>query len=147
MVVLICLLAVVGSLPADVHQGYGVLFEDGGVAGNGSCEQSARQSAAANSYNFARIDAPADDTALRGNAGNVTVVGRVDPPLRCGHRVQLLLDGVPAAAPIDTPTFTLVNIDRGTHQLQLRIVDAADTVLFTGEPSTFYLLRHSRLHL
>ena len=112
-----------------------------------SCEHPKQQAKENESlYNLAAIVAPANDTALRSNAGNLTVLGQIDPQLQCGHRVQLVLDGAPAGVPAETAEFSLLNIDRGTHWLQLRIIDATDAVLFVGAPSTFHLLRHSRLH-
>ncbi len=98
------------------------------------------------SYHLAEVVSPANDAAVRSNAGHVTVLGRIDPQPHCGHRVQLLLDGAPAGSLAETPRFSLKNIDRGTHQLQLRIVDTDGTTLFMGKPSSFHLLRHSRLH-
>ena len=76
------------------------------------------------SYTDAVIVSPANDTAVRNNAGNLTVRGQVSPKLASGHRVQLLLDGVPQGAPRRTLEFSLENIDRGTHHLQVRIVDS-----------------------
>ena len=98
------------------------------------------------SYTDAVIISPADDTAVRSNVGNLTVRGQVSPKLESGHRAQLLLDGVPQGAPSRTLEFSLENIDRGTHRLRIRILDVADNPVFSGAPSTFHLLRHSRLH-
>ena len=97
-------------------------------------------------YTLAVVVSPADDEALRGNAGNLTVLTRVDPKLQGGHRLRLLLDGAPRAISGRKPEFHLENIDRGTHSLQLQVIDDSNRVLFTGPPSTFHLLRHSRLH-
>ena len=100
----------------------------------------------AETYAQALIVSPANESAVRSNAGNLTVRARVDPPLREGHRLQLLLDGVPPVAAGRGPSFELENIDRGTHSLQLQVIDEAGRVLFTGLPGTFHLLRRSRLH-
>ena len=97
-------------------------------------------------YIEAAILIPADDAALRDNAGHVQVHGRVRPALAPGHQVQLLLDGTPWGSPQSTADFSLANIDRGTHSLALRILSGKGKPLFTGQPSTFHLLRHSRLH-
>ena len=97
-------------------------------------------------YIGAVIVSPGNDAAVRGNAGNLTVRARIDPQLQNGHRLQLLLDGVPRGVARRMPAFELQNIDRGTHSLQLQILDNAGGVVFTGAPSTFHLLRHSRLH-
>ena len=97
-------------------------------------------------YTHALIVSPVDDSAVRGNAGRLTVLARVDPPLRRGHRLRLLLDGIAQGVADRASTFEVENIDRGTHNLQLQVIDDAGRVLFTGTASTFHLLRHSRLH-
>ncbi len=97
-------------------------------------------------YVGATIVSPEDDAAVRSNAGNLRVLARVDPTLQEEHRLQLTLDGVPEGTVGRETTFELANIDRGTHRLQLLIVDDAGEIVFTGRASTFHLLRHSRLH-
>ena len=97
-------------------------------------------------YTRAAIVFPANDSALRSNAGNLTVRGQIHPGLQGGHRVELLLDGVAWGEPRRTPEFALQNIDRGTHRLQIRIVDGEGKAVFAGAVSTVHLLRHSRLH-
>ena len=101
---------------------------------------------AVDSYTRAEILSPADDAAVRSNAGTLTVLVRVDPQIQDGHRLQLLLDGVSSATAGRKPEFRLENVDRGTRTLQLQIIDDSGHVLFTGPQSTFHLLRHSRLH-
>ena len=97
-------------------------------------------------YTRAVVVSPADDAAVRSNAGNLTVLTHVEPQLQDGHRLQLLVDGTPRGAAGRNPEFHIENVDRGTHSLQLQIVDDSHRILFTGPPSTFHLLRHSRLH-
>lgn len=97
-------------------------------------------------YLSARILFPGQGEALRSNGGEVSVEGRIAPPLRPQHRVQLLLDGAATGPPQVAPRFRLIDLHRGAHGLQLRVVDAAGKVLFVGQPSEFHLLRHSRLH-
>ncbi len=97
-------------------------------------------------YTAAVIVAPANDAAVRSNAGNLTVRGQISPKLESGHHAELLLDGVPQGAPRRIPEFSLENVDRGTHRLEIRIVDSDGQVLFAGAPSIVHLLRHSRLH-
>jgi len=98
------------------------------------------------SYVAADVVFPAHDAAVRSNAGDLTVKAHVEPALAQGHRLQLLLDGVPLGVAQRVPEFPLQNIDRGTHRLQIRIIDEAGETVFTGAASTFHLMRHSRLH-
>lgn len=93
-------------------------------------------------YDTLSITAPAQDTAVRENAGNVTVYTRVEPALREGHEVRMLLDGVPW--PVRSKgAIAMTNIDRGTHSLTAQVVDANDQVLISSDPVTFHMLRIS----
>ena len=97
-------------------------------------------------YASARITAPADGEGLRANSGDFVVQARIEPELRQGHRLRLLLDGNAQGTAQSASAFPLTGIERGEHQLQLQIVDADGSIVFEGEPSTFHLLRHSILH-
>ncbi len=110
------------------------------------CSSPAIGSEDANPYTRISVVAPPDDTALRSNAGNLRVLAEVLPKLKNGHRLQLLLDGEPQGAPVHRSEFLLENIDRGTHELAVRIVDEAGHTVATGAPNTVHILRHSRLH-
>jgi hypothetical protein len=98
------------------------------------------------SYYAIAISSPTEDLAVRDNAGNLTVSVKMDPVLDTsrGHRLQLLMDGSPHASGSHT-SFDLENVDRGTHSLAARVVDADGEVLITSEPVTFHMLRYSKL--
>ena len=100
----------------------------------------------ASGYSSARIISPPDGEALRANSGNFEVRAQIEPDLRQGHHLRLLLDGDPQGAAQASSTFRLTGVERGEHQLRLQIVDDDGGLVFAGEPSTFHLLRHSRLH-
>jgi hypothetical protein len=92
-------------------------------------------------YAALAIVAPAHDEGLRDNAGNVTIVAGVEPDLRPGHLLEILLDGaVVSSGPGNTATLT--EVERGTHTLEARILDDQGTVLITSQPSTFHMLRY-----
>ena len=97
-------------------------------------------------YLSARIISPPDGEALRANSGNFEVRAQIEPDLRQGHHLRLLLDGDPQGTAQASSTFRLTRVERGEHQLRLEIVDDDGGLVFAGEPSTFHLLRHSRLH-
>lgn len=93
------------------------------------------------SYDALEIVSPPNDEAVRENAGNVTIVGNISPGLRIGHRVRLLMDGTVAQEGTQT-SFSLSNVDRGTHTIALEIVDDAGVVLSRSPDSTFHMLRY-----
>lgn len=96
-------------------------------------------------YTELSITAPSHDQAVRENAGNLTVTVASAPALdpALGHQVQILLDGQKAAT--GGTRVSLTNIDRGTHSLTARIIDANGEVLISSAPVTFHMLRYSRL--
>lgn len=97
-------------------------------------------------YAALTITSPADDENIRENAGNVTVTVKLEPPiLQAGHRFRLLLDGAPAGGTNTTGSFSLSNVDRGTHSLKAEVVDESGKVLYSGSSSTFHLQRYSVL--
>lgn len=136
-----------GAAPAErVDLSPGNSFEPGdlpvtrperGRAASGSTEN-------ASVYEIA-IESPGADQTVRENAGNLTVVSRVEPALAAGDRLQLLLDGAPAGTSTDG-VFQLTAVDRGTHQLQVRVVDTRGRVHATSAAHSFHLLRHSVLN-
>jgi hypothetical protein len=101
--------------------------------------------AAGSRYQSLRVLDPPNDAGLRDNAGNVVVTAELQPSLRPGHVLQLYLDGVLHQA-AQVPQFQLVNVDRGTHVLELRVVDSAGHTVATSEPSVFHLQRRSLIN-
>lgn len=100
--------------------------------------------AAASPYASLDIVSPEDDAGLRDNAGTVSVAAAVEPDLAPGHTLQVYLDGeLRQTSPV--PTTQLLNVDRGTHTLELRIVDASGNTLISSPPSVFHLQRRSVL--
>jgi hypothetical protein len=98
---------------------------------------------AAPGYDAVAVQWPGNDEAVRENSGNITVVALVDPALRPGHSLVLLMDDRPVASSIDG-RFALTEVDRGTHTLAVQVVDGAGAVLASSEPSVFHLLRVHR---
>ena len=94
-------------------------------------------------YRLLEIVQPEHDTTLRNNAGELSVSVTSDPALQPGHLYRLLLDGSPIAPATSEPTFALGNIDRGSHQLIVEVVDDKGQTLQSSPPRTFHLLRTS----
>ena len=83
---------------------------------------------------------PAQTSVVHNNAGDMTVVVTVEPPLdqQEGTAIRILLDGKPAAPDAARLIFALTGVDRGEHFLQALLVDqqgqtlsVSDTVYFT----------------
>ncbi len=102
--------------------------------------------AAQGAYTEASILSPTADAGVRANGGELWVQASLKPALRKGHQLRLLLDGLPYGPAQTSPRFHLQGVHRGSHALQVQVVDAAGRLVFAGAPSSFHLLRHSRLH-
>ncbi len=98
----------------------------------------------ANYTNFAFVS-PANDTTVRDNAGNIAIQLSVDPPLRQGHSIVLTIDGTPLQNKMQATTFTLSNLDRGTHTLQASIVDSEGETVTETAATTVHMRRASIL--
>lgn len=97
------------------------------------------------SYSRAEVMSPAPEETIRNATGEVGVAIALEPSLRSGHRVRLLLDGAPAVEAVPSTAFTLANVNRGAHTVSAEILDAQGQVVNTTEPRTFYMHRPSRL--
>jgi len=116
----------------------------GAPAGDADGEAEDEDTAAAGAYRSLRIVQPAADEPVRDNAGNVTVIAAVEPDLHRRHELQLLLDGAVRQSG-RSPTFQLENVDRGTHTVEVRIVDENGNTVTASDPSVFHLQRRSVL--
>ncbi|WP_110949404.1 DUF4124 domain-containing protein [Pseudomonas bohemica] len=94
-------------------------------------------------YQLLRILAPEPDTAIRDIQGNLIVTVTNDPELQPGHTYRLLLDGEPYGNPGRSPVFPMTNIDRGTHQLSIEIVDEFGRVAERTPNQPFHMMRIS----
>lgn len=101
-----------------------------------------KQRKAESYYTDLEITSPRDDEAIRENAGNITVTTSVAPQLQAAHKLVLYMDGKDLVSSRD-PLFQLQNIDRGTHQLRVTIVDIDGREQISSKTVTFHLLRFS----
>ena len=94
----------------------------------------------ASPYTTVEIVTPANEETLR-NVQSVSVSGLLVPGLQTsfGHRAQLLFDGSPIREPGSSLRATLNEVDRGTHTLQLIVIDTAGTTIARSPVSTFFL--------
>jgi len=97
-------------------------------------------------YKNVEILAPANDETIWDNIGTISVkVGLVpDLQVALGHKVVLSVDGSPSEGAAATD-FTLPNMDRGTHSIQVIVVDKSGAKLSTSPTVTFHLKKHSVL--
>ncbi|MGR8920897.1 MAG: DUF4124 domain-containing protein [Gammaproteobacteria bacterium] len=97
-------------------------------------------------YSQLRIAAPGHEETLR-NVQSIAVSVAVEPALRLkeGHRLQLFFDGEAYGDPSPVTSFVLSEVDRGTHQLAVAVVDGDGSEIQRSDSSTFFLHRQSIL--
>lgn len=93
-------------------------------------------------YTALKVTSPANDEAIRENSGDVTITVELQPNLMRGHKLTLYLDGN-EYTDSTTSTFSLTNLDRGTHQLRVAVRDADGKILLSSNSVTFHLQRAS----
>lgn len=98
-------------------------------------------------YNRFEVISPEPEATIRDNEGNVSLQLRVDPPLRVadGHRIQYMVNGVDQGEPSSHPGVTIHNVDRGSHSLSARLLDADGNTLMTTPAVTVFVHRASAL--
>ena len=89
----------------------------------------------------ASIVSPEDDTALRSNDGSINIHVTTNPVKENTHKLQLFLDGKALGSPQISPTIRAQNIDRGTHQVQVQLLDENGNILALTQIVTVHLQR------
>lgn len=102
------------------------------------------QAAAAGSpYEAIDIVSPADQETLW-NIGTVLPVQvRFQPALQPGHRFDLVYDGQARNLNTATTRVSLPDVFRGTHTLQVVVLDAAGAEVMRSQPRTFFVQQTS----
>jgi len=94
-------------------------------------------------YDMLRVLVPEPDATIRSSAGELIASITSEPRLQRGHRYRLLLDGQPTAEPGPSPVFALSNIDRGSHNLSVEILDEHGRIVERTANQPFHMLRIS----
>ncbi len=93
-------------------------------------------------YESIRILSPQADEAIRSNNGNLSIKGELTPSLQSNlkHHLQWRMDGkiLPGANSLN---LNLKNLDRGTHKLQLRVLNANGKIMIRTPTISFHILR------
>lgn len=96
-------------------------------------------------YESVSLAHPENDQAFYSGNGTVTFEVRSTPALRQGHRYEVTLDGQPVGQS-SSGAITVNNIDRGSHNAGVHIVDQDGIQVKSGQPVSFTLHRPSRLN-
>jgi hypothetical protein len=108
-----------------------------------SAEQ--EKSAEAEGYQRISIVSPGPDATIRDNTGAVPVNVEVEPELNSasGHRFRYYLDGEAQGNATESAHISFHNVDRGTHTVEVGVVDSAGEELIRSGAVQFHLHRQS----
>ena len=95
------------------------------------------------SYAQFEIIKPSNGQGVRANDGSVTVYLSLQPALRPGDTITLMIDGQDGASirSGDMLNFNLSNMSRGQHSVAARVQNAKGEKLIETGPVSFYVLR------
>jgi hypothetical protein len=96
-------------------------------------------------YTSLEIVQPENDATIRNNEGTVAVGLVITPALAEGHSIKIVVDGAELEGEMRGSQFSLNNLNRGTHSLVTRIVDADGNVLISSSSINFHLRKASIL--
>jgi hypothetical protein len=96
-------------------------------------------------YEMVRIVYPRNKEAFHSGNGDVQFSVISSPQLRDGHKYEVTLDGQPVGQST-SGTILVQQIDRGTHQVGVNIVNRSGAQVGSGAGVTFTIHRPSRLN-
>lgn len=89
------------------------------------------------------INHPKNNSTIRDNTGSVYISGSIKPLFKRGLKIQLLVDEKPHLTPQTHTMFALHNIDRGEHQIKIKLLNEKGKVIALSKVITFYMHRAS----
>ncbi len=104
----------------------------------------AESAGAVDGYQSFAIASPADEAAIRDNAGNLTISFAVTPKLVDGHAINVFMDGQKVSRSSGAAA-TLRDVSRGSHRIHATIVDEKGAEIARTGTITVHLKRASAL--
>ena len=89
------------------------------------------------------INHPKDNSTIRDNTGSVYISGSIKPIFKRGLKIQLIVDEEPHLTPQKHTMFALHNMDRGEHQIKMKLLNEKGKVIALSKAITFYMHRAS----
>ena len=92
-------------------------------------------------YESIQIVSPAAEETLWNIEGVLNVSVAVTPPLQPGHQVRAYLNG--EMQPVSGTSFQLQEVWRGSHNVQVEVVDATGKLMIRSQPSRFFVQQNT----
>jgi Domain of unknown function (DUF4124) len=94
-------------------------------------------------YRAINISSPAEQQTLWNIGTMLNVQVEMDPPLSTAHRVDLVVDGQRRNLNTASLQMTVPNVFRGTHTLQVVVIDTAGTEVMRSPTRNFIVQQNS----
>jgi len=104
-------------------------------------DAAAGEEAAHPGYRMLRIISPEPEATVRSAPGDVSIFVALDPTLREGDHLKVILDGKLLPERYGSTVIQLKNVDRGAHQVAVAVYDETGRKLKESEHHVFYLHR------
>ena len=88
-------------------------------------------------YDSLEVVSPAAEETLWNIGGVLNVSLDVQPTLQQGHQLRVYFDGTPQL--VNGTQFQLQEVYRGTHNLQVEVIDANGQLMIRSQPIRFYV--------
>lgn len=88
------------------------------------------------------ITSPINQETIRDNEGKIRVQVSIHPEVpQNGEVLHLIFDGKRFGCDISSSQCMAENVERGTHEMQVELIDRSGKILASSEPVTVYLFR------
>jgi hypothetical protein len=94
-------------------------------------------------YRTFNITSPAEQETLWNIGGSLTVQVTLEPRLQSGHRLDAYLDGERRNLNATSTSLSVPDVFRGTHTVQVAIVDQRGSEILRSSPVTFMVQQTS----
>jgi hypothetical protein len=95
-------------------------------------------------YSAVNLVAPVDELLVRYDQQNIIVQLALIPELQVGHLVQFYLDGAIYGRPVAATSYSIGNLQRGSHTVSARIVTAEGETVANSQSVRVHVQRHFR---
>lgn len=113
----------------------------GAQISNGRTVRGKTEETEAVAYESIAIASPGAEETLWNIEGLLNVTVAVTPQLQQGHRIRAYFDG--EARDVGGTSFQILEVYRGTHNLQVEVIDNTGRVLVRSPTSRFYVQQNS----
>ena len=93
-------------------------------------------------YSVVNLVAPIDQSLVHYDQQIIIVQLALTPELQAGHNVQFFLDGAAYGRPLAATSYSIGNLQRGSHTVSARVVTAEGETVANSQSVRVHVQRH-----